>query len=144
MSEKLRTLGDMASLEARHEHMRATLYGVIVAALVGIGQSADARITQVQITSQTPAFGGMSFGTVGPYETLIGRASGEVDPNDPLNAVITDVQLAPRNSRGMVEYSMDVVITKPVDLSKGNGTILHDVPNRGAIRSPEMNIGGDG
>jgi feruloyl esterase len=123
--------------------MRATLYGVIVAALVGIGQSADARITQLQITSQTPAFGGMSFGAVGPYETIIGRASGEVDPNDPLNAVITDVQLAPRNSRGMVQYSMDVVITKPVDLSKGNGTILHDVPNRGAIRSPEMNIGGD-
>src|SRR5260370_31912306 len=85
MSDKLRTLGDMASLGARHEHMRATLYGVIVAALVGIGQSADARITQLQITSQTPAFGGMSFGTGGPYETLIGRASGEVDPNDPLN-----------------------------------------------------------
>src|ERR1700694_2520866 len=38
---------------------------------------------------------------------------------------------------------MDDLITKPVDLSKGNGTVLHDVPNRGAIRSPEMNIGGD-
>src|SRR6266478_201811 len=143
MSEKFRTLRDMASLGARHQCTRATLYGVIAAALVGMGQSADARITQFQITSQTLAFGGISFGTVGPYETIIGRASGEVDPNDPLNAVITDVQLAPRNVRGMVEYSMDVVITKPVDLSKGNGTILHDVPNRGAIRSPEMNIGGD-
>lgn len=135
MSEKLRTLRDTASLGARHEHMRTTLCGVIAAALVGVGHPADARITQLQITSQTPAFSGMSFGAVGPYETIIGRASGEVDPNDPLNAVITDVQLAPRNSRGMVEYSMDVVITKPVDLSKGNGTILHDVPNRGAIRS---------
>ena len=133
----------MASFGARRERTRATLYGVIAAALVGVGQSADARITQFQITSQTLAFGGTSFGAVGQYETIIGRASGEVDPTDPLNAVITDVQLAPRNVRGMVEYSMDVVITKPVDLSKGNGTVLHDVPNRGAIRSPEMNIGGD-
>jgi hypothetical protein len=96
----------MASLGARHQRVRATVYGVIAAALVGFDQSADARITQLQITSQTPAFGGMSFGAVGPYETIIGRASGEVDPNDPLNAVITDVQLAPRNSRGMVEYSL--------------------------------------
>src|SRR6202162_3082377 len=143
MSEKLRAVRDMASLGRRHERIRATLYGVIAAALVGIGPSADARITQLQITSQTPAFGGMSFGTVRPYETLLGRGSGEGGPHAPLNAVITDVQLAPRNARGMVEYSMDVVITKPVDLSKGNGTILHDVPNRGAIRSPEMNIGGD-
>ena len=85
----------------------------------------------------------MSFGTVGQYETIVGRATGEVDPSDPLNAIITDVQFAPRNTNGRVEYSMDVVITKPVDMSKGNGTILHDVPNRGAIRSPEMNIGGD-
>src|SRR5438094_167755 len=128
MSEKFRTLRGVASLGARHEQMRATLCSVVAAALVGVGQLADARITQFQITSQTPAFGGMSFGAVGPYETIIGRASGEVDPSDPLNAVITDVQLAPRNSRGMVEYSMDVVITKPVDLSKGNATILHDVP----------------
>ena len=140
MSEEFRTLRDMASLGARHQRTRATLYGVIAAALVGAGHSAEARITQFQITSQTVAFGGTSFGAVGSYETIIGRASGEVDPLDPLNAVITDVQLAPRNARGMVEYSMDVVITKPVDLSKANGTVLHDVPNRGAIRSPDFRI----
>jgi len=143
MSQKLRAVRAMASLVARHERMRATVCGVIAAALVGVGHSADARITQLQITSRTVAFGGMSFGAVGQYETIVGRATGEVDPSDSLNAIITDIQLAPKNARGMVEYSMDVVITKPVDMSKGNGTILHDVPNRGAIRSPEMNIGGD-
>ena len=37
-------------------------------------------------------------------------AYGEVDPKDPLNAVITDIELAPRNSRGNVEYSMDISI----------------------------------
>src|SRR5256886_15042888 len=94
MNEKLKAWHGMVSSGARHERIRATLYGVIAAALVGMGQSADARITQFQITSQMLAFGGMSFGAVGPYETIIGRASGEVDPLDPLNAVITDVQLA--------------------------------------------------
>jgi len=121
----------------------AALLGGIAGVLLSAAPLVDARITQLQITSRTVAFGGMSFGTVGQYETIVGRASGEVDPNDPLNAIITDIQLAPRNIRGNVEYSMDVVITKPVDMSKDNGTILHDVPNRGAIRSPEMNIGGD-
>ena len=80
MSEKFRAFHDIASVGARHERMRATLHGVIAAALVGVGQPADARITQLQITSQTLAFGGMSFGAVGQYETLGGRASGEVDP----------------------------------------------------------------
>jgi hypothetical protein len=55
----------------------------------------------------------------------------------------TDIESAPRNARGNVEYSMDVVITKPVDMSRGNGTVLHDVPNRGNIRSPELNLGGN-
>ncbi|HEY3150504.1 MAG TPA: alpha/beta hydrolase domain-containing protein [Candidatus Binatia bacterium] len=113
-------------------------------ALLGIGKPAEARITQIVISTKTsPAFGGASFGSVGQYETLTGVAFGEVDPNDPLNAVITDIQLAPRNGRGMVEYSMDFSITKPIDLSRGNGTILYDVPNRGNIRSPELNVGGN-
>ncbi len=70
-----------------------------------------------------------------------GVASGEVDPSDPRNAIITDIESAPRNADGMVVYSMDVVITKPVDLSKGNHSILHDVPNRGSIRNTDFNLG---
>jgi hypothetical protein len=70
-------------------------------------------------------------------------ASGEIDPNDPLNAVIQDIELAPRNSRGMVEYSMDISILKPIDTSRGNHTILYDVVNRGNKSSPALNIGGN-
>jgi hypothetical protein len=143
MGEKHWHFGGSALRTAHRQRVHAMVFGFVSVVLVAGGDAADARITQLQITSQTLAFGGMSFGAVGQYETIVGRASGEVDPNDPLNAIITDIQLAPRNVRGMVEYSMDVVITKPVDLSKGNGTLLHDVPNRGAIRVPEMNIGGD-
>jgi hypothetical protein len=92
----------------------------------------QARITKIEITkTESPAFGGRSFGTVGQYEHLEGVAYGEVDPNDPLNANIQDIALAPRNARGMVEYSMDISILKPRDMSRGNRTLLYDVVNRG-------------
>jgi hypothetical protein len=112
---------------------------LLPAALFGIAHQAQARITDLQITKvESPAFAGASFGSVGQYETLTGVAHGEVDPKDPRNAIITDIELAPRNARGMVEYSMDVVITKPIDMSRGNGTILHDstrCPGRAFTRS---------
>jgi len=113
-------------------------------ALAGIGDPAEARITKIQINSRAVAYGGASFGSVGQYETLRGVAFGEVDPNDPLNEVITDIKLAPRNARGMVEYNMDFWISKPVDMTRANGTLLHDVPNRGNVRSLELNVGGSG
>ena len=63
----------------------------------------------------TIAFGGASFGNVGSYEKIQGRAFGELDPANPLNAVITDITLAPRNARGMVEYAVDFYILRPVE-----------------------------
>ena len=62
---------------------------------------------------------------------MSGIAKGELDPNDPLNAGIVNIDKAPRNSRGFVEYDVDVYILKPVNLTKGNGRILYNVLNRG-------------
>jgi hypothetical protein len=126
----------------------ATHHGAWLAAsllVIGglIAVPADARITKLVIDKTvSPAFGGKSFGSVGPYETLAGTAYGELDPQAPSNAVITDIGLAPRNARGMVEYSMDVLIAKPVDMAHGNHTLLYDVVNRGRPSVPAMNIGG--
>ena len=54
---------------------------------------AQARITKIVITStESPTFDGRSFGDVGQYEKLRGRVTGEVDPADPRNAVITDLK----------------------------------------------------
>ena len=75
----------------------------------------------------------MSFGQVGPYEKLVGRATGEVDPNDPKNALIVDINLAPRNSRGMVEYSTPVVILRPVNRRAATTGFFLDVNNRGEL-----------
>ena len=83
------------------------------------------------LTVESPTFGGMSFGTVGTYEKIFARAYGEVDPSDRRNALITDINLAPRNANGMVEYSTDVHIIKPVDMSKGSGRMFYEVVNRG-------------
>ena len=97
---------------------------------------AHARITRIEIaTVQSPTFEGASFGTAGRYEKLIGRFFGEVDPNDPLNAPIADIKLAPRNARGMVEYSGNLLIIRPVDPTKGNHRLLFEINNRGNILS---------
>jgi len=93
---------------------------------------ADAHITKIDITSkESPTFEGKSFGSAGQYEKLYGRATGEVDPKDPKNAVIVDIANAPRNARGMVEYSTDIAILKPIDNTKGNHRLWFEVNNRG-------------
>jgi hypothetical protein len=92
----------------------------------------DARVIRVVVENrESPAYKGDSFGSVGQYETLSGHFYGELDPRDPRNALITDVQLAPRNSRGMVEYSATFAISKPIDASKTSGVLFYTVPNRG-------------
>ncbi len=120
------------------------LWSLLAVGVLDSDDLAEARITKIVIETRTsPAFGGASFGTVGQYEQLDGRAYGEVNPRDPLNAIITDIGLAPRNSRGMVEYSMDISILKPIDMSRGNGTLIYDVVNRGNKGITNLNIGGN-
>jgi len=71
--------------------------------------------------------------TLDGYQKLTGRAYGEVDPRLPLNAIITDLEFAPRNARGMVEYVATFTIIKPIDMAKASGVLLYFVPNRGRI-----------
>ena len=88
------------------------------------------RVTKLDITSRRPAFGGKAFGTAGAYEILMGTAHAVADPKAALNAGIVDIDKAPRNAAGLVEYSFDVQILKPVDIGKGNGTLLYEINNR--------------
>jgi hypothetical protein len=94
--------------------------------------SLRARVTRVEIEKRdSPAFNGQSFGKAGQYETLSGHFYGELDPADKHNTIITDLQLAPRNARGMVEYVGTFAISKPVDMTKSSGVLIYTVPNRG-------------
>ncbi len=101
-----------------------------------------AHIVRLEITSvESPTFEGQTFGGVGPYEKLRGVAYGEVDPTDPRNAIITDIEFAPRNANGMVEYSMDIYLLKPVDLRQGSHKLFMEVNNRGRKRFSGLNGG---
>lgn len=112
-------------------HTRKAIALVVLLA-AALAVPAYARVTSFVIDSKvSPAFGGASFGSAGQYETLAGRVFGELDPADPLNAIIQDIQLAPRNANGKVPYTATFFIVKPIDMSKASGLMWHDVPNRG-------------
>jgi len=111
---------------------RVAPLALAVAGALGCLGTAEARITKIDITTtESPTFGGYSWMGVGQYEKLAGKAYGEVDPLDPKNASIVDIELAPRNSRGMVEYAFDFYILKPIDLRRGAHKVMYEPPNRG-------------
>jgi alpha/beta hydrolase family protein len=104
-------------------------------AVIAIGTAPlQARITRIVIDHRdVSAYKAQSFGEAGRYERIAGHAYGELDPQDPLNAIITDLKFAPRNARGMVEYAATFSMAKPVDMSKASGVMIYLVPNRGNI-----------
>ena len=115
--------------------MKRTAFAVLLfagAAFLILPPPAVAEVKKIVVEKKvSPAFEGMSFGAAGRYETLAGRAYGELDPNDPHNAIITDIRLAPRNANGKVEYVASFFLVKPIDMSKSSRLLWHDVPNRG-------------
>lgn len=117
----------------------ALLLGVLITSSAG-----HARITRIDIERvESPTFGGATFANVGQYEKLTGRAYGELEPGDEANRGIVYIDKASRNGVGRVEYSVDVLILKPVDMSRGNRTLIYDVVNRGNLRAIQVfNVGG--
>jgi hypothetical protein len=91
-------------------------------------------LRRLVIKKRQPFAGGHEFPITGVYEKLVGKLYGEVDPKNKLNQVIVNLDKAPRNRRGRVEYSTDFFILKPVDMARGNGKIFYDAPNRGGKR----------
>ncbi len=82
---------------------------------------------------------GERFGDGGAYEALSGRASFALDPDAPLNAPICDLALAPRDAAGMVRFSADCWILRPLDPARAGGTLLFDVLNRGNKTALRLN-----
>jgi len=120
------------SFHAANRRFRLAPLALAVAGALGCVGTAEARITKIDITTtESPTFGGFSWPGVGQYEKLAGKAYGEVDSLDPKNALIVDIELAPRNSRGMVEYAFDFYILKPIDLRRGAHKVMYEPPNRG-------------
>ena len=124
---------------------RAALLATTAGLTLALAGPVEAKVTKITIEKKiSPAFDGANFGAAGQYEVLVGRAFGELDPKDPHNSIITDIQLAPKNARGLVEYQATFQIVKPIDMTKASRLMWHDVPNRAGrvtIVPAERNLG---
>jgi hypothetical protein len=107
---------------------------LLLAALLAERSEANERravgITRIDITQAT-AVPGM-YGDPGiTYELLRGVAYGELDPNAGQNSGIVNIDKAPTNQRGHVEYNVEIAIMQPVVAGTGNEKLIYSVVNRG-------------
>jgi len=91
----------------------------------------QAALVRIEVKERSDVLDAKAFGAAGTYERIIGRAWFAVDPKLAPNRIIVDIDKAPRNADGQVEFSSDVYILKPKDARAGNGSILFEVSNRG-------------
>ena len=100
-------------------------------ALVLTAAPATARVTEITVAAVEPFADGASFGDAGAYERVKGTFKGELDPADPRNRVIVNLDKAPKNAAGRIEYEADFYILRPVDPARGSPKVLYDVTTRG-------------
>src|SRR5439155_14623881 len=95
-------------------------------------EGGDMTRNQVRIELERQPFAGsMEFGETGAYERLLGKALYAIDPDEPGLPFICDLDLAPRNQEGLVEFSGTIDIVKPLNLDQGNRRVLYEFSNRG-------------
>ena len=101
---------------------------VVVTVFAGVAAAAavEARVTRIVIDSTTAVAGGAI-----PYQTLRGRAFGELDPNDAAQRASSPTSSSARTPTARSRYVTLVQLTKPVDMAQASGLMWHDVPNRG-------------
>lgn len=108
--------------------------GLVPLALAVTPGVASADVARLEIVRREVVLGGRPFGAAGPYEKLIGTVHFAVDPAATRNRAIVDLDLAPRNAAGLVEYSADFYLLKPLDAGRGNGRLFYEAGNRGTKR----------
>ena len=119
---------------------------LLLAACVVSPSAVSARVVGIEVQSQQQVAQGRHFGRSGAYERISGKIYLEVDPDNRANQLIVDLDLAPRNGRGQVEFSTDFELHKPADPTRGNRRLLYFVNNRGnkiSIRNTFHGGGGE-
>ena len=113
--------------------MRGTLVNVLRATALTVLMAAplSADVVRIEVQSRSDLAGGQAFGAAGAYEKLAGKIFFAVDPALPANRIVTDLDKAPRNAAGKVEFSSDFFLIKPKQIARGNGAVLYEVSNRG-------------
>jgi hypothetical protein len=108
-----------------------------------LAASLHAKVVRVEVTSRTDVLNGQSFGSAGAYERILGRVYFSVSVSNPHNRRIVDLDKAVNLRDGEVEFSADFIAVRPKDPSKGNGSLLLEVPNRGRARIIGLVDGGN-
>src|SRR5262245_50060940 len=100
-------------MSMRHSRARLVL-GLLVVALVA-PSFARREVGKVTIAAGAVVANGQPFGSVGPYEKLIGTIEFALDPANPRNKPIVDLDTAPRGADGRVHFTADLFVLQPVD-----------------------------
>ena len=117
---------------------------VVLLVLAAVAQFAEARVERIEILSRADVLEGRAFGEAGPYEKLIGKVHFAVKPEAAANKLIVDVDKAPRNEAGEVDFSADFYVLRPKDAARSSGTVLLEIPNRGGKGILAIMQGGKG
>ena len=94
---------------------------------------AQGAVERLEITARAPFADGAAFGDVGAYEKITGRLHYAIDPADPANAAVVDLDLARRDGDGLVRFAGDFVLLRPTEPARGNRRLLYEVGNRGGL-----------
>jgi hypothetical protein len=105
--------------------------------------SLNASVARIEIASRVDVLNGKVFGKVGAYERITGRVFFSLPVANPHNRRIVDLDKAINLKNGEVEFSADFVAIRPKDASKGNGSMILEIPNRGKPRITGLVDGGD-
>jgi hypothetical protein len=111
--------------------MKLRIIGMGALVISFLSTGAEARLVRLRIERREKVLNGKAFGPAGGYEKLVGKAEFALDPTLAINKNIVDLNLAPRDGRGEVEFTADFYILKPVDSAHGNGRLFYEVGNRG-------------
>jgi hypothetical protein len=91
----------------------------------------DVAVTRIEIQRSETYANGASFGEIGVYERVDATVHYAVDPSNPRNVMIVDLDLAPRGPDGLVHFHGDLCLLIPVDRDRANGSLFLELPNRG-------------
>jgi hypothetical protein len=111
--------------------MRRWSLPLLPLALIACPVLATAEVVRVEIERREDVLDGRAFGSVGPYEKIVGKVYFVFDPANPMNARIVDLDKAPRNKDGLVEAWANFMVLRPKNPVPGGGFALLEVSNRG-------------
>jgi hypothetical protein len=89
---------------------------------------------EIRVDTVEPFAEGREFGEAGSYLRVRGVVKGALDPRAPENSAIVDLDKAPKNASGLVEYESDFFMLRPKDMRRTRGVLVYDVANRGNLR----------